>query len=263
MVDTPRDSHHGPTTPQANEEPVSSSGTIQISLGTNFPSNIQKSLAAASQPRAESRRSNYRDWNRVFAHTPDSSSLSPSVCDVCQTIPFDILPTENDAALPHHTWQELQSSAASCSLCRVVLWAVEKLRAVIITEVGHGQGSQYLWGGRFISGPVPDIEPFCRVYLFASKWYRAKDFPQRVLMGLGTRLGPDMGGLGLGPREADGQRLKMSSIRGTTVRICTDFGMISMTLTNPWAHPDYSVIRRRPNKHTGAWPPSTSRHGFL
>ena len=53
-------------------------------------------------------------------------------------------------------------------------------------------------------------------------------------MGLGVRLGDGVGSEGLLPDGADGTERMTVPIRGTTVRICTDFGMYFVIFTVSW-----------------------------
>jgi hypothetical protein len=201
-----------------------------INLGPSLPINIASSLEAAQQTQVESGRRGYHGYNRFYSHTPRQAPLLPSVCDVCQSISFDLLPSENEAALPHHTWELLNSSAVNCILCRIVRWAVLELRAIFIAEVGAPEnGVKYLWNGDFITGHVPEIAPTTRIYIFASWWRKGPSAPNNLLMGLGVRFGIDLGEIGLGPAEADGRQTGGIPIRGTPVRILTDFGMLPIT----------------------------------
>jgi hypothetical protein len=216
-----------------------------IDLGPSLPRNLAASLEAAQQTQFESGRFGFQDYNRIYSHTPRQDSLLPPVCAVCQTVPFDLLPSENEAALPHHTWGDLNTSATSCELCRIVLWATKKLRSTIITEVSAPvTGRQYLWGGEFISGPVPEIAPAIRVYIFASWWRKNAAAPNDLLMGLGVRFGIDLGEVGLGPGEADGRQRDGIRIRGTPIRICTDFGKLT-DICFPFRSPTNTLVSWR------------------
>lgn len=62
-----------------------------------------------------------------------------NICTVCQTIPFDQLPSEEQLALPHHdSLQSLITSAAeeggNCSLCLLIALAVGDLCATLKHE---------------------------------------------------------------------------------------------------------------------------------
>ena len=157
-------------------------------------------------------------------------NISQDICKVCQTIPFNWLPSEHGPALPHHNWADLNASASNCQLCRIILWAVREHKKRIIKDLGPDPLSrEYIWGGKYISGPVPEIYPITQVWLYASWWNKVPGAALDLLMGLGVRLGVGEGSKGLLADEADGREKKRVRIRGTDVRICTDFGMCFAT----------------------------------
>lgn len=66
------------------------------------------------------------------------------ICETCLKTPFPGLPSEEEAAHPHHqSIDDLEASATECPLCRLIL---ESLRQLIETRAneeydGHAAGA--------------------------------------------------------------------------------------------------------------------------
>jgi hypothetical protein len=165
------------------------------------------------------------EWiHRAYEYEKPSRSVPPpNVCYTCQTIPFDELPGEREAALPHHLWRDLLRSTSLCQLCRVVVWAAQKVRDDLIAVVKQSEfPTEYLWAGNYRSGDVPGIDGETRVYLYGSYSYlEERELPYDSLLGLGVRLGPDRGPTSLLPEESNGVLRGADAIRGSSIRVLT------------------------------------------
>jgi len=58
-----------------------------------------------------------------------------SICKICLATPFNKLPSEQSAAHPHQpSLEDLEASAATCALCRLILQSVHELMGAIADE---------------------------------------------------------------------------------------------------------------------------------
>ena len=54
------------------------------------------------------------------------------LCEICRTIPFDTLPSEEEPGVPHQpTLAALEASAASCVLCDLIFEAAGEVGQLI------------------------------------------------------------------------------------------------------------------------------------
>lgn len=54
------------------------------------------------------------------------------LCKVCKEIPFDILPSEEQPAVPYHKrLGELEDSAKKCNFCLLILYAAGELSMIL------------------------------------------------------------------------------------------------------------------------------------
>jgi len=67
------------------------------------------------------------------------------ICDLCNSIPFEQLPSEEDPGYPHQpSLAALEISAAKCLLCKMILEAVDEVRKSIDSEMRKVQESRYI-----------------------------------------------------------------------------------------------------------------------
>jgi hypothetical protein len=63
------------------------------------------------------------------------------ICSICQEIPFLRLPFEEEPAYPHHqSVPQLIASSASCSLCRLILHAINDLQDDVLKGKAYPPG---------------------------------------------------------------------------------------------------------------------------
>jgi hypothetical protein len=63
------------------------------------------------------------------------------ICDICKSIKFDQLPSEEEPAIPHQPdIDSLRESIGNCPICRVIFLAAGKLSTIIHNErTGNGE----------------------------------------------------------------------------------------------------------------------------
>jgi hypothetical protein len=179
-------------------------------------------------------------------------------CDLCQNIPFEQLPSEEEDALPHQpSLDALELSAKTCSVCELIWWAAgcslarpggvvelqpnialpsgRKVLAEFLysnyTAMGHGLENGVLFSDD--TSAKPDLRPpiyidlrshfptgaNIRPWLFGN-WYKSVFDPNKLLLvGLGVRLGAVPG-----IEEAESNSKEKIRLHGTYLRIRTDDG---------------------------------------
>jgi hypothetical protein len=61
--------------------------------------------------------------------------MAVDICDLCDSIPFEQLPSEEDSGYPHQpSLAALQSSAEKCRLCKMILAAVDGVQKSVDNE---------------------------------------------------------------------------------------------------------------------------------
>lgn len=71
---------------------------------------------------------------------PGYHTAGLSICNVCRSIPFDQLPSEDEAAYPHQpSIVVLEESAKTCPLCALLLRSVRELEDCGEHKQGEGQ----------------------------------------------------------------------------------------------------------------------------
>jgi hypothetical protein len=79
---------------------------------------------------------------RVPGHEETSAR---DICDLCNSIPFEQLPSEEDPGYPHQpSLAALEISAAKCLLCKMILEAVDEVRRSIHNEMRGIKESRYV-----------------------------------------------------------------------------------------------------------------------
>jgi len=119
---------------------------------------------------------------------PYGHSLPPTsveLCSVCQTIKFDQIPASIHGCIPHRRWGDLQESAVSCPLCRIVLYMVHQYMEPCRRNASRG----YYWDGQVITDTLPVPANDMQAWLYGSWWRLMENLPRNLLMGIGVRLG--------------------------------------------------------------------------
>jgi hypothetical protein len=61
--------------------------------------------------------------------------MAVDICDLCNSIPFEQLQSEEDSSYPHQpSLAALQSSAEKCRLCKMILAAVDEVQKSVDSE---------------------------------------------------------------------------------------------------------------------------------
>jgi hypothetical protein len=61
--------------------------------------------------------------------------MAVNICDLCHSIPFEQLPSEEDPGYPHQpSLDALQASAEKCQLCKMILAAVDEVQKSLDNE---------------------------------------------------------------------------------------------------------------------------------
>jgi hypothetical protein len=180
-----------------------------------------------------------------------------SICDFCNSIPFERLPSEEELAYPHQpSLAALQTSATRCLLCQMILEAIGDVRRSIDNEargvpedrcVMFYPGTDHTGAReRTYFGPVPPRDlnasvglgrerlslhtdyagDVLRPWLYGNWWTLGdlSEGPYHLpqLIGIGVRLAKT-------PKihDAEGNSNKMVTYRGSGLRIRTDDGRLT------------------------------------
>ncbi len=74
------------------------------------------------------------------------------ICKTCLETPFDALPSEEEAAYPHHqSVDDLKASATECHLCGLILQSMIELIETIKAEEHDVVGTQALQMAKALS----------------------------------------------------------------------------------------------------------------
>lgn len=182
-----------------------------------------------------------------------------SLCEICKTVQFELLPSEEQPGFPHQPdLYSLEKSAKNCILRQVIFNAASELSTILendrtgnrgknpgghfslslapagpqprckyMTELGwwsedYGYGGSLEYRGPEYTNPrkvFPDSHNI-RPFLFGNWWTLGMPNSPLQLIGLGVRLGT-------GPRiqDAVGNSEEEVRFRGTSLRIRTEHSM--------------------------------------
>jgi hypothetical protein len=219
-------------------------------------------------------------------------------CDLCQGIPFQNLPSEEEDALPHQpSLDALEISAEACSICKLILWAAGCSLASPGGGVAYHPGVTLPSGRKvtceFIEGNYGGldlmhglengavfldpssakadlrapifIDPCSRFPTGANvrpwlfgNWYRSP-FEKKPLLLVGLGVR-----LGTGPsiEEAEGNSKEKIRFKGTYLRIRTDDGTYIRYLfkkPNRAANTEFVLRLRNVSRHSRKAPYGFSR----
>lgn len=184
-----------------------------------FPPTMNLSQTSSSTARAEL----LRDQPFLGLKRTAESPPTLTVCQQCARLDFDSLPPIAEGAIPHHKYGDLVESAEKCQACRVIQYAALEQREMIIQNVKRGDRA-YRWGPpEWTTGPVPEIDPQTRVWLFGAWKAAATTMTPHWLIGLGCMLSAKDDRVRLLARDSDGSMEKATFIPSASVRICTTF----------------------------------------
>jgi len=184
-----------------------------------------------------------------------------SLCEVCKSIEFERLPSEDEAGVPHQPdLDSLEESSENCCLCRVIFRIASELSTIICNQrTGNddqnpggevhissipGRSGMYLThfgnhgsdevgfyttgGSRGYAGPEythpRKVFPGgnnIRPWLFGNWWASASPSRQPQLIGFGVRLGT-----GPKPEDGVGNSADLVHLHGTSFRFRTEVGML-------------------------------------
>jgi hypothetical protein len=102
--------------------------------------------------------------------------MAPNICDLCNSIPFEQLPLEEDPSYPHQpSLAALHISTAECSLYKMILTAIDEVKTSIKNE------KRGLEGGKMaIFSPERDSAGAHQTALISAVIPSDAKFPMRV-----------------------------------------------------------------------------------